>query len=257
MNNLKHILKRHTSTILTCIGGIGVIATSIMSVKVTPKALLLLNKAEEEKGECLTKFETVKVAGSVYIPAIVTGAASMICIFGANALNKGQQASLASAYALIDTSYKSYKGKLKELYGEEAHEKIVDSIAVEKAKDTYIHSECLCTSCGLSIEERSGDTKLFYDEYANRYFETTIEQVISAEYHLNRNFVIGGTAVLNDFYGFLGLELTDYGSTVGWSVYDDGMFWIDFNHRKVVMDDGLECYIIEMPFEPTADYENY
>ena len=261
MNSLlrssKLFIKRNSSTILTCIGGVGVIATSIMAVKATPKALALLEEAKEEKGEELTTLETIKVAGPVYIPTIVTGVSSIACIFGANMLNKRQQASLASAYALIDNSYKEYKGKLKELYGEEAHQDIVNSIMVEKADDIYIHSETLCNNCDLSLEEQNGEPAIFYDEHSNRYFEATIEQVITAEYHLNRNYILRGYSYLNEFYEFLGIEETDYGSVLGWAPVDDGMYWIDFNHRKVVMNDGTICYVIEMPFEPTYDFLEY
>ena len=35
------------------------------------------------------------------------------------------------------------------------------------------------------------------------------------------------------------------------------MYWIDFNYRKLIMEDGLEVYIIEMPFEPTYDFLEY
>lgn len=253
----KLFFKRNGSTILSCIGGVGVVVTCVMAVKATPKALSLIEQEEEKKGEKLTNFEVVKTTAKIYIPTVVTGTATIACIFGANVLNKRQQASLMSAYALIDNSYKEYKNKLKELYGEEAHQKIVDSIAIEKAQDTYIHSECLCTSCNLATEDHSSEPKLFYDEYSNRYFESTIEQVITAEYHLNRNYVLGGGAPLNMLYEFLGLEPTDYGSAVGWAIDDDELYWIDFNHRKVTLDDGLECYIIETPFGPKAYEDGY
>lgn len=253
----KMFWNRNASTILTSIGGVGVIATAVMAVKATPKAIAFLEKAKDEKGEDLTKLEKVRAASPAYIPSLITGMSTIACIFGANALNKRQQAALMSAYALIDNSYKEYKSKLKELYGEETHQNIVNSIAIEKAEDVYIHSECLCANCDLSVEECSSEPRLFYDEYANRYFEATIEQVISAEYHLNRNYILRGYSVLNELYEFLGLEPTKYGSVVGWAPLDDGMYWIDFNHRKVVMDDGLECYILEMPFAPTVDYDEY
>lgn len=35
------------------------------------------------------------------------------------------------------------------------------------------------------------------------------------------------------------------------------MCWIDFNHKKVTLDDGMEIYIIEMPFDPTYDFLEY
>lgn len=244
--------KRNASTILTVTGGVGVVATTVMAVKATPKALKLIDEAKKEKGEELTTIEKVQVAGTRYIPTVLTGAATIACIFGANALNKRQQAALMSAYALIDNSYKEYKAKLKELYGEEAHQNIVNAIMIEKADDVYVHSECLCMNCDLSMEENDSEPKLFYDEHANRYIEATIEQIMNAEYHLNRNFVLRGYVYLNEFYEFIGVETTDYGSVLGWAVEDE-FYWIDFNHRKVVMPDGLEVYIIETPYGPSYE----
>lgn len=253
LNHAQRFVKRNSSTILTCAGGVGVVATSVMAVKATPKAMKLLEEAKKEKGDELTKMETVKVVGPTYIPTIITGTATLACIFGANVLNKRQQAALMSAYALLDTKYKEYKSKVKEIYGEEAHQEIVNKIMIEKAEDVYVHSECLCASCDLSTEENDGEPKLFYDEHSNRYFEATIEQVIQAEYHLNRNFTLRGYVYLNEFYEFLGVETTDYGSVLGWAVNDDEIYWVDFNHRKVIMDDGLEVYIIETPYGPSYE----
>lgn len=249
--------KRNASTILTVTGGAGVVATTVMAVKATPKALQLIEEAKKEKGEELTTMEKVRVAGIKYVPTVITGAATIACIFGANALNKNQQAALMSAYALVDNSYKEYKGKVKELYGEETHQEIVNAIMIEKAEDVYVHSECLCMNCDLSTEENDGQPKTFYDEHSNRYFEATIEQVITAEYHFNRNYTMRGYGVLNELYEFLGLQTTDYGSVLGWAINDDEIYWVDFNHRKVVLPDGMEVYIIETPFEPTYEPWDY
>lgn len=254
---MRQFWHRNASTVLTCLGGAEVVLPSVMSVKATPKVMELLDEAKEEKGEELTKWEKVKIGTKPYSPSILTDTATIACIFGSQILNKRQQASLASAYAIVDQSFKDYKNKVKELYGEETHQEIVNSIAIEKAEDVYIHSECLCTNCDLSVEGNIGEPKMFYDEYSNRYFEATIEQVMAAEYHLNRNYILRGCAVLNELYEFLGLSTTDYGSVVGWAPLDEGMYWIDFNHRKVVLEDGMEVYILEMPFGPTVDYDDY
>lgn len=258
MNNLlrhsKSFLSRNASTILTIIGGVGVVGTAVFTAKATPKAMALIEDAKEEKGEELTAWETVKTAGPVYIPAIAIGTSTLVCIFGANLLNKRSQAAITSAYALIDNAYKEYKGKLKELYGEEAHNKIIDAIAVEKAEDVTVSNYNLTSYCDLSVQDGTSEPRLFYDEYSNRFFETTVEQVMNAEYHLNRNFVLRGFVYLNEFYEFLGLEPTDYGSKVGWSINDDCIFWIDFNHRKALLDNNtLEAVIIETPWGPSIE----
>lgn len=254
--NARLFAKRNAPLFLTCLGSMGVVATTITAVKATPKALQLIEEAKTEKGETLTKWETVKVAAPKYIPTVLMGTATLACIFGANALNKRQQASLISAYALLDESYKKYRRKVVELYGEETHKEIVDALAIEKAKEVGITAESICMNTCLTSDEACGDPVLFYDEWSHRYFESTIEQVIAAQYHINRNLVLRGYVTLNELYEFLGLESTDYGNTVGWTVEDE-FYWIDFHNRKVLIDDDIECYIIETPWGPSPDFLEY
>lgn len=243
----KLILRRNAPTILSSIGGVGVVATAVLAVKATPKALQCIEQAEEEKGDKLTKAETVIAAGPVYIPSILVGAGTIACIFGANMLNKRQQASLMSAYALLDKSYKEYKGKVKELYGEEANDKVVAEVAKDKYKDSDI-----------SVED---DKQLFYDDYSGRYFESTIERVLEAKYQLNRELFMRGYVYLNEFYEMLDIPPIDAGDDLGWSPGSNLDYywqeWIDFNFRKVTMDDGLECTIVTMLGEPTMDFADY
>lgn len=248
-------LKQHSSTILTYLGAFGVAATAVTAVKATPKAMRLLEKATDEKGEELTKLETVQIAGPSYIPSIVIGASTIACIFGANVLNKQQQAALASAYALADRSYKEYRNKVKEMLGEETDIHIREAIVKDKRKDTDAYVP------GYNSIDTSGETCLFYEEYRGAYFEATMAAVLNAEYHFNRNFAMREYACLNEFYDFLGLEQTDFGDTMGWSSWqmmeEYEAHWIDFNHRLVTLEDGLECYIIEMPIPPTTNFEEF
>ena len=122
--NVQRFIKRNASTILTCLGAVGVVSTAVMAVKATPKAMSLIDDAMEEKGDKLTTWEKIVVAGPTYAPAVITGAATIACIFGSNVISKHQQASLMGAYALLDNSYKEYKKKVDELYGEEAGEHV-------------------------------------------------------------------------------------------------------------------------------------
>lgn len=243
----KVFLSRNASTILTCMGGAGVIATSVLAVKATPKALKIVEMAKEEKGEELTKMEIVKAAGPAYIPAVAVGVTTIACIFGANVLNKRQQASLMSAYALIDSSYKEYKNKVIELYGEEADAHVREEIVKDHYKDE-------------DIEVEDGK-QLFYDEYSERYFESTMEKVITAEYAINRKISTWGGVDLNEFYEALDIPPVDYGNHVGWSsgmLFDTAWSsWLDFDHEKVELDDGLEVYILRFAVEPMYDYEYY
>ena len=244
--DIKRVLKRNSSTILTCIGAAGVIFTAVTAVTATPKATRLLDKVKEEKGEGLTTLEKIKVAGPHYIPSILIGAGTIACIFGANVLNKRNQASLISAYALIDNSYKEYKKKVAEIYGDEAYKEVISSIA----KDKYTDDIC--------VDENK---MLFYDEFSHRYFESTLEDVIKAEYNTNRQLQCNGGVYLNEYYEFLDLEPITGGTELGWSsgILESHYLaeWIAFDHEKVELEDGLECCIITLRYEPVIDFTYY
>lgn len=251
MNKLVHRTKlfvgRNGSTILTCMAGVGLVATAVLTAQATPKAMTRVENARDEKGEELTKFETAIAAAPAYIPPILTGVATLACMFGANALNKRQQASLASAYALLDTSYKEYRKKVGHLYGEDADKNIKAEIAKDKYEESDIQPE--------------GDMKLFYDDFSGRIFESTIEKVQEAEYNLNRDLSMQGYATLNQFYDYLGLVPIDGGDDLGWSAGMNFDYywqeWIDFGHHKTTMGDDLECIMITMFSEPTLGWEDY
>lgn len=239
-------LKRASPTILTYVAAIGVVATSVMAVKATPKAMMLLEQATDEKGEELTKLEVVRVAGPVYIPALAIGVSTISCIFGANVLNKRNQASLVSAYALLNQSYQQYRNAAKTVYGEDADEKI----KIEAAKNVYVSAD----GCYIYDPESESEEILFYDTFCQRYFTSTMSSVINAQYHVNRNFALRGWSDLNELYDFLGLEGHRGGDLIGWSadeMLESGLTpWIEFENRLVKMDDGLECYLISTLYEP-------
>lgn len=243
----KLFFKKNGSTILTCIGAAGVVATSVMAVKATPKAMKLIEQAKEEKGEELTKWEIAKVAAPTYIPAASVGIATVTCIFGANMLSKRRQAALISAYALLDQTHKDYKRKTKEIYGEDADKRVNE----ELAKEDYKHCKVITNS----------DTRLFYDMYSKRYYESTMEKVKDAEYQLNRKIAVGYSATIDDYYRCLGLDGIESGDITGWA---SGMLmeyywqeWVDFSYDVAVMDDGLECCIVTINQEPVVDFEYY
>lgn len=160
--DLKGFLKNNSSNILTGAGVIGVIGTAFLAAHATPKAIKLLENTEYEKGEKLTNLEKVRVAGPAYIPAVLTGVGTIACVVGANILNRRQQATLMSAYALLDRSYKDYRNKVRELYGEEANVKVLE----EMAKDQFEE--------GSFEMEENNQMVLFYDMRSGQYFNSAI-----------------------------------------------------------------------------------
>lgn len=252
MNDLlvatKLFCKRNSPTILTYVGAFGVVVTSILAVKATPKAMKRLDQLKKEKGEELTKVEVVKAAAPAYVPAAVVGVTTIACIFGANTANKHQRKALASAYALLSTSYKDYKKKVVDLYGKEADEHVREEIAKDKYEEEKI------------VDDDDGK-KLFYDDFSGRYFRATIERVQHAEYEINRDLTMRDYATVNEFYDYLGIPRIDGGDELGWSTGMNFDFywqsWIDFGHNKVALDGGIECIILTMFGEPTVGWDDY
>lgn len=255
----ERFVKRNASTILTCIGAAGVVATAVLAVRATPKALDVIHQENAVRAknseEPVKGVEIVALTWQGYIPAAATGAATIACIFGANILNRHQQATLASAYALVSRQFRDYKNKVKELYGQEAHEKVLSSLAVEKPEAPCIYGSM--SGRDFDFGGISDEPRLFYDAFSERYFQATVPQVILAEYHTNRNFqLMGGEIPVEQFYTFLGLDTPDDLKGLSWFVSDYYTF-IDFTHTRAMIDDGIngevECWIIEMEFPPTTE----
>ncbi|MEG2624273.1 MAG: DUF6353 family protein [Clostridia bacterium] len=235
-------LKKASPTILTVLGAAGTVATAVMTAKATPDARMRAAAAEHQKGdEKLTLVETVKAQAPAYFPAAAVGICTIGCIFGANLLNQRQQASLASAYALLDQTYRKYKDKVRLLFGE-AGDHMVEKAVKQSEKDVE--------------DDRPpwDEVQTFYFEPYGKFFERTMEQVFQAEYHINRNLMLKQGVTVNEFLDFLELEHVDRGDEVGWNLWDGEAFygysWIDFVHRYYNTEDGLVVCAIDTPFPP-------
>lgn len=249
-----HNLKKASPTILSCLGALGVVATVILAVKATPKALERVEEVKIlESGKKMTRMETVAACWQCYIPATATGIATIGCILGANVLNRRQQASLISAYALLNRTYQDYRKSVKNVFGEEGHRRVLQDMAIEqvgKEHTIYTSGAFELTTLDFNIPE---EEHLFYDSYSGRQFTSTIGKVLQAEYHLNRMFAINGEATLTEFYKYLGIERIPDIDNLGWRVdVENELYWVEFNHTVAFMDDGperpsIECLIIEFP----------
>lgn len=236
-------LQRNSPIIVSCIGAVGVVATTIAAVKATPKALLLIenekesiNKQLKEDGwetrvDKLTTAETIKATWKCYIPTAIIGLSTIACIFGANTLNKRQQAAITSAYMLLDNTYKQYKEKVSKLLGDNADTMVKKSI----------------------IEDQYSEITLFYEYHYGEFFERRKADVLNAEYQLNLKFASQGYVCLNDFFELIGLPITQEGEVIGWST-QEGYSAIDFEHQLLELDDGMECTIINLPISPSICY---
>lgn len=243
MNKIEYFLKRHSSTILTVMGTGGVIATSVLAVKATPKAMLLLEEARKEKGGELTVVESVKAAWKPYIPAVATGASTIACIWGINYLSAKNQASLMSAYALLDRSYKEYQNKVKEIHGEEAELNIEQEIIKSRYKD--------------DIDVQEGKL-LFYEHTSQQFFEATMDQVLAAESKFLENLHNRTYAYLNEYCDLLGIPRVAYGYQLGWIAVENNDPYncqeLEFDYEELEFTNERTCWVITPNVPPATDY---
>ena len=239
-------LRRSSPTILTVLGIAGVVGTTVMAIKATPKAMKLIKaKKDELNTDKLTPTELVQTTWKCYIPSALIGAGTIVCIIGIGVMDKRNQAALTSAYAMLNESYKQYRQAAKEVYGEDADNKI----HAEMAKDARVASyEWGYQVYNMDMDPES-EQLLFYDLTSKKYFTTTMAAVLNAQYHVNRNLAVRGDCSLNEYLSFLGIDGVDKGDEMGWDisymVEEMDSYWLDFDNQKTTLEDGLECITID------------
>jgi len=97
--------------------------------------------------------------------------------------------------------------------------------------------------------------RLFYDSFSKRHFKATLSQVLQAEYHLNRNYTMGADVDAHMWSDFLGLDRRPEDENKMWYP-EDGVYWIDFNHKLGHTSSGEEVITIDMPYEPYKNFED-
>lgn len=247
LKRMEATLTKHSPEILTGIGIAGMISTTVLAVKATPKALMLLEDARYEKGSALKPAEKVKAAWKPYIPAIVTGTVSAACLIGANSVHSRRTAALAAAYQLSETALSEYREKVVETLGEKKEKAVREKISKDRVdKQPVSSSEVYITN--------KGDT-LFLDPLSQRYFKSDIELIRRAENTLNKQMLqdISGYVSLNDFYGEIDLSYTDVGYDIGWNT--DKLIDLDFH--PVMTDDGRPCLAIDYIVPPQYKFDSY
>lgn len=242
MKNISMAIKKALPYVLTIGASVGSIATAVSSAKQTK---IFLDRTDDKEKKNASDF--IKA----YYPTIILGTVTIGCMLGATVLNKKQQATIMSAYGLASTTFNRYKNKLKELFGQEAHEKIIEELEKEDAENVSISAPVLMGSCQSEWSGFDQEKRTFYIPFMNKYFVSTPFKVLEAEYHLNRNYCLGADISLNDVYEFLGLAREDASfNDIGWSLME-GVCWMDFDHYTIKDEKtGEDIFVIDFAFDP-------
>ena len=246
INNTKNFLSKHSPEILVGIGVTGMVTSTVLAVKATPKAMILLEQAKEEKGDVLTPIETVKAAWKPYIPAVLLSVASISCIIGASAVNTKRNAALATAYAISERSLLTYRDKVIETIGEKKEKEIKEKIAQDEVDNKPVsNSQVIITSKGNT---------LCMDNITRRYFRSDLDKVKKVINELNRQMITQNYVSLNEFYYAVGMDGIKNGSLLGWNV-SDGL--IELSCSTTLADNDEPCIVIDFETAPYYDFDKF
>ena len=273
-NNVSFKMKKHSPEILMVAGVAGVVVSAVMACKATLKVDAIMDetkekmdkihKAEEdgvtESGEdyfvedakkdtaivyAQTGFKLVKT----YAPAVAIGTLSIASILASNNILRKRNVALAAAYATVDKSFKEYRNRVIEKFGQEVDRGLKYNIKAEKVptievdEETGKEKKVKKNAFVVNPSDVSGYAR-FFEKYTvdedgnsilNPHWEPNNEYNImfikAQENYANDLLRAKKRLFLNDVYEMLGLPRTKAGQVVGW-VYDEdnpvGDNYVDF-----------------------------
>lgn len=252
-------VRKHSPEILMVAGVIGTVAGAVMACKETLELEDVLDECKQEKMELEEQYAmceqysedalkkdqvklTIKHAAKIvklYAPSVIMEVTSIGVIFASNDIMRKRNASMAAAYATLNSMYKRYRQNVIESYGEEVDKDM--RFGVKHEKVTEIDED----GNKVKIDARIVDldnTALAISDYS-RFFQMGCKgfDASSGRYNLlylkgiqamfNNKLIADGYVMLNDVYRELGFDTIPEGWSIGW-VYDEanpiGDNYIDF-----------------------------
>ena len=252
-------LQKYSPEILAAVGTVGVVTSAVMACRATTKISTILDKTKEtvdaihdcaanqtmiESGEysaedaqkdlAITYVQTGVKLVRLYAPAVAVGVISLGCLLTSNNILRKRNIALAAAYATIDKSFKDYRSRVVERFGEAVDRELKYNITKQKIEETVTDPE---TGEEKKVEKEVEVANIDgYSEYA-RFFDDGCKGW-EKDASMNKMFLMAqqqfandilrarGHLFLNEVYDMLGMERTKAGQIVGW-VYDPNRDDID------------------------------
>ena len=261
-NKAVFLTKKHSPEILMITGVVGIITSGVMACKATLKVNDILEEAksdiekvhtvlndesvtEEKYSEMDSKKDLAAIyvqtglkLAKVYGPSLIIGTLSITSMFASNNILRKRNVALAAAYAVVDKSFKEYRGRVIDRFGEEVDRQIKYNLKTMKVDEVITDENGKEKKVKKKIEVGGPDMyspyAIIFDE-TNPYWEKDAELnkffLQSRQAQANDKLRANGYLFLNDVYEMLGHEKTKAGQVVGW-VYDpdsgEGDNYIDF-----------------------------
>ena len=260
-NGVKGQVQKHSPEILMGVGVVGVVTSTVMACRATMKLNDILEESKEtrdkikevennpkyedkysqedaKKDLTINYVQTGMKIAKLYAPAVVLGGASLGCLLASNDILRKRNAALSAAYMTVDKSFKEYRNRVTERFGEEVEKEIRYGIKAEQLETTVVDEDGNETTITDTV--KTMDPNL-YSDYA-RFFdaaspcwqndpEYNLMFLKAQQQYANDLLRAKGRLFLNDVYDMLGIEKTKAGQVVGW-VYDrenpNGDNFVDF-----------------------------
>lgn len=188
----------------------------------------------------LDKLTVLKLAGPHFVPAAITGAATITAIIFAHKISANKIAAMAAAYTLVDRNFDEYRAKVAEKLTGPKTQSIDDEIAQDRVNRTPGYDTVIIV----------GDNVLCFDEPTGRYFNSNMQAIKSALNALQAEIIHHDHANATFFYDELGMTGTSWSDEHGWNV--DHM--PDLKISSVVAPDGRPAISIDWKVLPKLDY---
>lgn len=262
MNRLGLQVKKYSPEILIGVGIVGTVASGIMACKSTLKVSEILDDSKEtinkikntkddprfeaeysdddaKKDLAIVYAQTAFKLAKLYGPSIILAAASISCMVASNNILKKRNVALAAAYAGVDKSFKEYRKRVIDKFGEEVENQLRYNIKVEEIEEKIIDENGEEVTVKKTVDVY--DPLAGYSEYA-RFFDDgcagwekdpsySLMFLKAQQNYANDLLRARGHLFLNEVYDMLGIPRSKAGQIVGW-VYDPenpvGDNYVDF-----------------------------
>ena len=275
-NNSKNMVQKHSPEILAGVGVVGVVASTVMACKATMKLNDILEESKETRDkirevESNPRYEEqyshedakkdltinytqtgLKIA-KLYAPAVILGSASLGCLLASNDILRKRNAALSAAYMTVDKSFKEYRQRVVDRFGEEVEKEIRYNIKAEEVTSTVVAEDGSETTVTETVKTMDpnlySDYAKFFDE-ASPYWQKDPEYnfmfLKSQQQYANDLLKARGRLFLNEVYEMLGIDKTKAGQIVGWV----------YNPEDPIGDNFVDFGIFDMSKERVRAFVN-
>lgn len=217
-------VQKHSPIILTTVGVAGVITAGVMAARATLKLEDTVDLANQrlEHAQVTEASKTKAVVANVtdlvklYGPSVTLGAVSLVCIVSAQGILHKRNAALVVAYKGLEQTYRNYRARVVEEYGEDVDRKFHLNLREETIEDKD----------GKKVTVLTPSNEGAYGEYTFIYGPDNPNWVGTHEFNdfflqkqediLNDLLRLRGHVTLNDALDKLGFARTKAGMVTGW-----------------------------------------